>query len=146
MAELSNNPFDLERFVQAQALDYDRALSELRAGKKQSHWMWFIFPQIEGLGSSPMSRRYSIKSAAEARAYLGHPVLGPRLRECAAVVNRIVGRQALAIFGSPDELKMRSCATLFASVSDDPVFDQLLEKYFNGQQDTETLRLLHDTP
>lgn len=93
-----------------------------------------------------MSRRYSIKSAAEARAYLGHPVLGPRLRECAAVVNRIVGRQALAIFGSPDELKMRSCATLFASVSDDPVFDQLLEKYFNGQQDTETLRLLHDTP
>ena len=146
MADLSNDPFDLERFVQAQAANYDRALSELRDGEKRSHWMWYIFPQIEGLGGSPMSHRYSIKSAAEARAYLAHPIVGPRLRECAAVVNGIMGRPALAIFGSPDELKMRSCATLFASVSDDPVFEQLLEKYFNGQQDTETLRLLHDTP
>jgi uncharacterized protein (DUF1810 family) len=139
---LSNDPYDLDRFVRAQAADYDRALAELRGGKKRSHWMWYIFPQIEGLGQSPMSRRYSIKSAAEARAYLDHPVLGPRLRECAAVVNGTAGRSALEIFGSPDDMKLRSCATLFASVSDDAVFDQVLQKYFNGQNDKETLRLL----
>jgi len=138
----ANDPFDLERFVRAQAPDYDRALSELRNGAKRSHWMWYIFPQIEGLGQSPMSHRYSIKSAAEAKAYLAHPVLGPRLRECAAVLNGIGGRSALEIFGSPDDMKLRSCATLFASVSDDAVFDQLLQKYFNGEKDKETLRLL----
>jgi uncharacterized protein (DUF1810 family) len=132
--------------VRAQAADYEQALSELRDGKKRSHWMWYIFPQIEGLGQSPMSHRYSIKSAAEARAYLDHPVLGPRLRECAAVVHNIVGRSALEIFGSPDDLKLRSSATLFASASDDGVFEQLLQKYFNGQRDSETLRLLHSTP
>ena len=104
--------------------------------------MWYIFPQIEGLGQSPMSRRYSIKSAPEAQAYLDHPVLGPRLRECAAVVNGTAGRSALEIFGSPDDMKLRSCATLFASVSDDAVFEQVLEKYFNGQHDQETLRRL----
>jgi uncharacterized protein (DUF1810 family) len=145
MAGSSNDPFDLERFVHAQAADYDRALSELRAGEKRSHWMWYIFPQIDGLGNSPMSRRYSIKSAAEAGAYLGHPVLGPRLRECATVVNGVAGRSALEIFGSPDDLKLRSCATLFAQVSDDSVFEQLIQKYFKGQQDGETLRLLHTT-
>ena len=139
---LSNDPFDLDRFVRAQAEDYDRALSELRGGKKRSHWMWYIFPQIEGLGQSPISRRYSIKSAAEARAYLDHPILGPRLRECAALVNGIVDHSALEIFGSPDDMKLRSCATLFASVSDDAVFEQVLEKYFNGQHDQETLRRL----
>ena len=139
---LSNDPFDLERFVQAQSQDYDQALSELRDGKKRSHWMWYIFPQIEGLGHSSRSIRYSIKSAAEARAYLDHPVLGPRLRECAAVVRDIVGRSALEIFGSPDDQKLRSCATLFACVSDDGVFEQLLEKYFNGQPDMESLRRL----
>ena len=144
MAELGNDPFDLERFVQAQAADYDRALSELRDGKKRSHWMWYIFPQIEGLGNSPMSHRYSIKSAAEARAYLGHPILGPRLRECAAVVLSIVGRSALEIFGSPDDMKLGSCATLFARVSDDGVFKQVLQKYFNGQHDSETLRRLRE--
>jgi uncharacterized protein (DUF1810 family) len=132
--------YDLERFVQAQAADYDRALSELRAGEKRSHWMWYIFPQLEGLGHSPMSQRYSIKSVAEARAYLDHPVLGPRLRESAAVVRDTEGRSALEIFGSPDDLKLRSCATLFASVSDEPVFEQLLEKYFDGQHDDKTLR------
>jgi uncharacterized protein (DUF1810 family) len=136
------DPFDLDRFVRAQATDYDRALSELRAGEKRSHWMWYVFPQLEGLGNSPMSRRYSIKSAAEARAYLGHPILGPRLRECGAVVRAIVGRSALEIFGSPDDLKLRSCATLFAGVSGDDVFEQVLQKYFNGQPDKETLRLL----
>jgi uncharacterized protein (DUF1810 family) len=142
---LSNDPFDLERFVRAQAGDYDQALSELRDGKKRSHWMWYVFPQIEGLGHSPMSHRYSIKSAAEARAYLDHPVLGPRLRECAAVVHGIVGRSALEILGSPDDLKLRSCATLFARVSHEGVFEQLLQKFFNGQPDKETLRVLSAT-
>jgi uncharacterized protein (DUF1810 family) len=139
---LSTDPYDLDRFVRAQAADYDRALAELRAAQKRSHWMWYIFPQMEGLGQSPMSRRYSIKSAAEARAYLDHPVLGPRLRECAAVVNGIAGRSALEILGSPDDQKLCSCATLFASVSDDAVFEQVLEKYFNGEHDQETLRRL----
>jgi uncharacterized protein (DUF1810 family) len=129
----SNDPFDLDRFVRAQATDYDRALSELRDGKKRSHWMWYIFPQIEGLGHSPMSIRYSIKSAAEARAYLDHLVLGPRLSECAAVVRDTVGRSALEIFGS---------ATLFAAVSNEGVFEQVLQKYFNGERDKETVRRL----
>jgi uncharacterized protein (DUF1810 family) len=137
-----DDPYDLDRFLLAQARDYDRALSELRAGKKQSHWMWYIFPQIEGLGHSPMSARYSIKSAAEARAYLDHPILGPRLRECATVVRDIVGRSAIQIFGSPDDLKVRSSATLFAAVSNDGVFEQVLQRYFNGEHDKETLRLL----
>jgi uncharacterized protein (DUF1810 family) len=142
---LSNDPHDLDRFVRAQVADYNRALSELRGGKKRSHWMWYIFPQIEGLGHSPMSHRYSIKSAGDARAYLDHPVLGPRLRECAAIVHDIVGRSALEIFGSPDDLKLRSCATLFARVSDDGVFEQVLRKYFNGEPDKETLRRLRAT-
>ena len=107
--------------------------------------MWYIFPQIEGLGQSPISRRYSIKSGAEARAYLDHPVLGPRLRECAAAVNGVVGRSALEVFGSPDDMKLRSCATLFGTVSDDAVFEQVLQRYFDGQSDEETLRLLRAT-
>jgi uncharacterized protein (DUF1810 family) len=139
----SNDPYDLNRFVRAQATDYDSALSELHDGEKRSHWMWYIFPQIEGLGTSPMSHRYSIKSADEARAYLDHPVLGQRLRECAAVVRDIVGHSALEILGSPDDQKLRSCATLFAAVSDDDVFEQVLQKYFNGQPDKETLRRLN---
>jgi uncharacterized protein (DUF1810 family) len=138
----SGDQYDLDRFLRAQAADYNRALSELREGEKRSHWMWFTFPQIEGLGQSAMSRRYSIKSAAEARAYLDHPVLGPRLRECATVVLNIVGRSAFEVFGSPDDLKLRSCATLFARVSDDAVFQEILDKYFDGQCDNETLRLL----
>ena len=142
MADSSDDPFDLERFVRAQAADYDRALSELRNGEKRSHWMWYIFPQIEGLGNSPMSRRYSIKSAGEARAYLDHPILGPRLRECGSVVNGIAGRSAHDIFGSPDDMKLRSSMTLFARVSGDDVFEQVLGQYFNGQHDSETLRLL----
>ena len=138
----SEDPYDLDRFVEAQAADYARAVSELSIGKKQSHWMWYVFPQIDGLGHSPMSRRYSIKSAAEARAYLDHPLLGPRLRECFAVVHGIAGRSAREIFGSPDDLKLRSCATLFDSVSDEPIFGQVLEKYFDGKPDEETLRLV----
>ena len=137
-----NDPYDLDRFVRAQTQDYERALSELRAGKKKSHWMWYVFPQIEGLGLSPMSVRYSIQSAAEARAYLEHPLLGPRLSKCAAVVRDIVGRSALEIFGSPDDLKLRSCATLFGAVSKDGVFEQVLQKYFGGERDKETLRRL----
>jgi uncharacterized protein (DUF1810 family) len=143
---LPNDPYNLDRFVRAHADDYDQVLSELRGGRKRSHWMWYVFPQIEGLGQSPMSQRYSIKSAAEARAYLDHPVLGPRLRECAALVNAIVGRSAPEIFGSPDDMKLRSCATLFARVSGDAVFEQLLQKYFNGQADEETLRRLGPLP
>jgi len=129
--------------VRAQAPDYDRALSELRLGQKRSHWMWYIFPQIEGLGYSSMSHRYSIKSADEARAYLDHPILGPRLKEVAVAVRDVEGRSALDIFGSPDDMKLRSSATLFASVTDDDVFTQLLEKYFSGERDGETLRRLN---
>ena len=138
----SSDPYDLDRFVRAQAPDYERALSELHAGKKKSHWMWYIFPQIEGLGQSPMSVRYAINSAAEARAYLEHTLLGPRLRECAAAVRDIAGRSALEVFGSPDDLKLRSSATLFAAVSKDGVFEQVLQKYFDGERDKETLRRL----
>ena len=128
--------------MQAQAANYPQALAELRAGQKRSHWMWYVFPQIEGLGHSPMSRRYSIKGADEARAYLDHPVLGARLRECFAAVNNIEGRSAHEIFGSPDDMKLRSCATLFAAVSDDDVFAQVLEKYFHAETDPETVTRL----
>ena len=137
-----DDPYDLSRFVDAQAPDYDRALSELRAGEKRSHWMWYVFPQLEGLGLSPMSRRYSIKSAAEAKAYLDHPLLGSRLRECFTALNALTGRSAHEIFGSPDDLKLRSCATLFAHVSGEKIFTAIIEKYFDGEQDERTLRLL----
>ena len=136
------DPFDLDRFVRAQAADYDKALAELREGRKRSHWMWYIFPQIEGLGLSPMSRQYAIRSAAEARAYLDHPVLGPRLRECATVVCDITGRSAFEIFGAPDDMKLRSSATLFASVSGGGIFEQIIQQYFEGQHDEKTLETL----
>jgi uncharacterized protein (DUF1810 family) len=141
------DPHDLDRFVQAQEGDYDRALSEVRAGRKRSHWMWYIFPQYDGLGFSPTSRRYSIKSVAEAEAYLAHPVLGPRLTECAEAALRVEGRSALEVFGSPDDMKLRSCATLFAHVSPaGSVFERLLSKYFDGQRDDRTLRLIAAAP
>ncbi len=136
------DPYDLERFVQAQALNYEDALSELRAGKKRTHWMWYIFPQFAGLGNSGMSHRYSIKSEAEARAYLDHQVLGPRLIECATIVVHDMGRSAPEIFGSPDDMKLRSSATLFARVSQQPVFQQVIDKYFGGKSDDRTLALL----
>jgi uncharacterized protein (DUF1810 family) len=136
-------PEDLTRFVLAQEADYETALSEIRSGRKRSHWMWYIFPQYEGLGSSAMSRRYAIRSLAEAEAYLMHPVLGPRLVECAEAVVSVEGRSAFEIFGSPDDMKLRSCATLFATVSPPgSVFERLLDKYFRGGRDAETLRLL----
>ena len=137
-----NDPYNLERFLRAQAPDYDRVLSELRAGRKGSHWMWYIFPQLEGLGRSSMSQRYSIKSAAEAVAYLNHPILGPRLRECVTAVNSAMGHSAHEIFGTPDDLKLHSSVTLFAHVSEDAVFKELLQKYFDGQPDDKTLQIL----
>jgi uncharacterized protein (DUF1810 family) len=143
----TSDPHDLSRFVQAQEGVYERALSEIRSGRKRSHWIWYIFPQFDGLGSSSTSRRYSIKSIAEAEAYLSHPVLGPRLLECAEAALRVDGRTAFEIFGSPDDLKLRSCATLFAVVSPaGSVFDRLLEKYFPGGRDGKTLQLLGIAP
>lgn len=134
---------DLNRFVKAQDDDYEQALSEVKSGRKSSHWMWYIFPQFDGLGFSTTSRRYSIKSVAEAEAYLSHPILGPRLTECAEATLSVEGRSAYEIFGSPDDMKLRSCATLFAYVLPaGSVFDRLLDKYFQGERDGKTLRLL----
>lgn len=139
--------FDLERFVKAQEPDYARALSELRAGRKRSHWMWYVFPQIRGLGFSPMAQRYGISGLAEARAYLDHPVLGPRLRESAEALLAIEGASAHDIFGSPDDLKLRSSATLFSEASSrSSVFERLLEKFYDGERDSATLRLLESPP
>jgi len=129
--------------VRAQAPAYARALAEVRAGHKQSHWMWFVFPQIDGLGSSPMAREYAIKSRDEARAYLEHPVLGPRLFECMQAALDVNGRSAHDIFGSPDDWKLRSCATLFAQVSSPgSVFEQILQRFFEGSPDPKTLQLI----
>ena len=137
--------FDLSRFVEAQAHVYDQALAEIRAGRKQSHWMWYVFPQFQGLGVSPTSHHFAIRSAAEASAYLAHPTLGPRLLDCAESVLRIQGRSALEIFGSPDDMKLRSCATLFASVSaSGSVFHRLIDEYFEGERDDRTIQLLAD--
>ena len=134
---------DLNRFLLGQESLYGLALSELRSGRKRSHWMWFVFPQFAGLGASPMSQHYAIKSAAEAEAYLRHPVLGPRLVECCEAVLAVKDRTALEIFGSPDDVKLRSCVTLFAHVSPPgSVFEQLLQRYFPEGPDDRTLRLL----
>lgn len=137
------DPFDLDRFVQAQHAVYDTALAELRAGRKRTHWMWFVFPQLEGLGSSPTAQRYAISGAEEATAYLRHPVLGPRLHECAAAVLAVRGCTAHEIFGTPDDMKLRSSATLFAQVSaPGSAFAQLLEHHFPEGPDPRTLALL----
>jgi len=139
----ANDPHDLDRFVQAQIGTCDRALAELKRGQKRSHWMWYIFPQVAGLGFSSMSQRYAITSMEEATAYLNHPVLGPRLRECAEAMLQVEGRSAREILGSPDDMKLKSCATLFAHVSaPGSVFQQVLEKYYRGEQDHRTLELL----
>jgi uncharacterized protein (DUF1810 family) len=140
---MTPDPYNLTRFVQAQEADYDQALTEIRAGAKRSHWMWYVFPQFVGLGSSPTSRNYAIKSREEAKAYLAHPILGPRLIECAEAALQIEGRSALQIFGSPDDIKLRSSATLFAAVSSGgSVFHRLIDKYFDGKQDVRTLELI----
>jgi uncharacterized protein (DUF1810 family) len=138
-----DDPYQLNRFVDAQQDDFQRALSEIRSGRKRSHWMWYIFPQIDGLASSSTSKYYAIKSIEEAKAYLAHPVLGPRLLECAEAVVQVEGRSAREIFGSPDDMKLRSCATLFARVAPPgSVFERLLAKYYRGEGDQKTLQLL----
>ena len=134
--------FDLQRFVDAQAPVYQRVLAELRQGQKQSHWMWFVFPQLAGLGHSPMARRFAISSRAAAVAYLGHSVLGPRLRECTALVNAVEGRTIREILGSPDDLKFCSSMTLFGAVASDPVFAAAIAKFHDGRRDQRTLDLL----
>jgi uncharacterized protein (DUF1810 family) len=138
-----DDPFDLARFTSGQAPVYDRALAEIRNGDKRSHWMWFIFPQIDGLGFSSTAKHYAIKSPQEARQYLAHPVLGSRLLECARTVLAVEGRSASEIFGSPDDLKLKSCMTLFESVAGQgSVFSQVLDKYYQGQRDTRTQVIL----
>jgi uncharacterized protein (DUF1810 family) len=129
--------YDLDRFVRAQAPVYESALSELRAGRKTGHWMWFVFPQIAGLGMSPTSQRYAISSLDEARAYLAHPVLGPRLRECAAALLGASG-SAFDILGGIDALKLRSSMTLFVRACDEEVFRQVLDRFYDGELDERT--------
>jgi uncharacterized protein (DUF1810 family) len=138
--------YDLERFVRAQEGVYEQACAELRAGRKRTHWMWFIFPQIKGLGSSEMAMRYAIASIEEAKAYLEHPVLGSRLRECTQTVLDVKGKTAEEIFGYPDNLKFHSSMTLFAQAAEiseeDLVFSQALDKYFEGKEDAGTIERL----
>jgi uncharacterized protein (DUF1810 family) len=139
------DPDRLQRFVEAQdeGGTYARALAELRAGRKRSHWMWFVFPQIAGLGKSPTSRAYAIRSLGEAKAYLEHPVLGPRLRECARALLEVSGRTAEQILGGIDAVKLRSSMTLFARADpDEPLFQQVLDRYYGGEPDEATERLL----
>jgi len=137
----ASDPHQLERFVEAQATVYEQVLAELRAGRKYSHWIWFIFPQIAGLGHSPTAQHYAIGSMDEARAYSEHPILGPRLRECTQVVNQIEGSTIHEILGPPDDLKFRSSMTLFSkATTDNQVFLDALRKYFGGEPDPQTLR------
>jgi uncharacterized protein (DUF1810 family) len=137
----SNNDFDLQRFVTAQAPVYADVCEELRAGRKTSHWMWFIFPQIAGLGQSAMARKYAISGLDEARAYLAHPVLGPRLIECTRLVG-VSGRPVEDIFGSPDDMKFRSSMTLFVRAQGEGVFGEAIERYCGGRADEATLARL----
>ena len=138
-----DDPFGLNRFLEAQAGVYERALAELKRGRKESHWMWFIFPQIDGLGRSSTARFYAIKSAKEAKAYLDHPLLGQRLIECSNALLQSRGKSASDIFGFPDDLKLRSSMTLFASISGpDSVFSRVIGQYFAGQPDQRTIELL----
>ena len=140
---MMNDPHGLSRFIEAQDVDYEHALDEIRAGKKRSHWMWYVFPQFTGLGSSPTSMRYAIKSCDEAEAYLAHPILGRRLAECAEAVLQIRDRSAFEVFGSPDDMKLRSSATLFASLSpEESVFHRIIDKYFDGKRDDRTIELM----
>lgn len=137
------DPHGLNRFLAAQDPVYADVLAELAAGRKTSHWMWFVFPQLRGLGRSALAQHYAIRDLAEARAYLAHPVLGARLRECCRRTEAVEGRTATELFGQPDDLKFRSCLTLFAAASGgEPLFCRLLAKYFAGRDDPATLRLL----
>ncbi|MGA0570048.1 DUF1810 domain-containing protein [Variovorax sp. VNK109] len=135
--------YDLDRFVQAQADVYETVKQELKAGEKQSHWMWFIFPQHEALGRSAMATKYGLRDLAEAQAYWAHPVLGPRLAECCNLLLSVKGRTAYRIMGSPDDMKLRSCMTIFHRAEpDESCFVQMLQKYFDGVEDQKTLLLL----
>ena len=136
------DPFDLDRFVQAQNPVFRAVQGELARGRKQSHWMWFVFPQMAGLGLSAMSQRYAIGSRAEAQSYLSHPVLGPRLIECTGLVLAVEGRTINAILGAPDDAKFHSSMTLFGAVSDEPIFGEALAKYFAGERNDATLEIL----
>ena len=136
------DPFDLQRFLDEQAAVYARVLAELRRGQKQSHWMWFIFPQLGGLGHSAMAQRFAIASREEAVAYLGHGVLGLRLKECTALITAVEGRTVHEILGSPDDLKFQSSMTLFSAVSSDPEFSAAIGKFYDGRPDQRTLDLL----
>ena len=137
------DPHDLQRFVAAQSGVYREALTELRAGAKFSHWMWFVFPQVAGLGSSPMARKYAIQSRAEAEAYVNHPILGPRLQECTQALLAVEGKTAEQVMGRPDDIKLKSSMTLFAAVAPaDSPYRAVLEKYFAGEPDAATLRFL----
>ncbi|WIW43393.1 DUF1810 domain-containing protein [Bradyrhizobium sp. 62B] len=136
------DPFDLERFVRAQDPVFRAVEGELARGRKQTHWMWFVFPQIAGLGFSAMSQRYAIGSRAEAEAYLAHPVLGARLVECTGLILAVEGRSINAILGAPDDAKFRSSMTLFGAVSDQPIFGDALARYFAGERDSATLEIL----
>lgn len=142
---MSDTSFDLQRFVDAQDGVLDAVQAELRTGRKRSHWMWFVFPQLAGLGSSTMARRYAISSMAEARAYLAHPLLGARLRDCCDLLLQLPGKDAHAVFGSPDDLKLHSCLTLFDIASPADVFARCLRKYFGGAPDPATTQLLAAT-
>ncbi len=147
MREDGEDPFDLARFVAAQAGSYARALGELKAGRKTTHWMWFIFPQVAGLGTSSMAQKYAIGSRAEAEAYLAHPVLGPRLIECAQALLSVTGRTASEIMGSPDDLKLRSSMTLFRAIAGSALpFQIVLDRYYAGQPDERTLEILARWP
>ena len=140
---VSSDPYDLRRFVDAQESVYRSVVAELRAGRKRSHWIWFIFPQLRGLGRSATAIRYGIASRDEAAAYLAHPVLGPRLRECTRLVAQVDGRSIEEIFGWPDNLKVRSSMTLFAQATDDNAdFQAVLEKYYGGEPDPATIDIL----
>ena len=143
MKAAPTDPFDLARFVTAQDPVLAEVRAELAAGRKRSHWMWFVFPQLRGLGQSAMARHYGLSGLAEAVAYLAHPQLGPRLLDCTGLVNRIEGASAHAIFGSPDDMKFRSCMTLFAAARPaEPAFGEALRRYYDGQPDPRSLALL----
>ena len=140
---MTDDPPDLRRIVEAQDPVLDRVRAELRRGRKASHWMWFVFPQVAGLGSSPTAQRYALAGLDEARAYLAHPVLGPRLRECAALAAAVEHGAAAEVFGYPDDLKLRSSMTLFARAApDEPVFAAVLDRHFDGEPDPRTVDLL----
>jgi uncharacterized protein (DUF1810 family) len=143
VSAFSADPFELSRFVDAQSSSYSDAVDELKAGQKRSHWMWFIFPQVAGLGSSTMAKRYAIGSRAEAEAYLEHPLLGERLKMCVDALLKVEGRSADQIMGYPDFMKLQSAMTLFAEISPaESCFEQLLKKYYSGRKDPKTLNFL----